>query len=147
MKLYFLILVSILIGHVCSAQSDRSKNSEIIFTTCLEIQPIYPGGKGAMFQLFNDSMNYPEEAVKQGIGGTVIIRYIVDTFGNTIDIQVCQSICDELDKEAIRLVSLLKGWTPAINNSQKIRSFRRQPFTFVIDEVELITLNTIKTSR
>ena len=144
MRICFLTLVSILIATISSAQSDSTETTEIFFTSCLETQPIYPGGKEAMFKLFNDSMNYPQGAVKQGIGGTVIVQYIVDTFGNTIDIQVSQSICDELDKEAMRLASLLKGWVPATHNFRKIKSFRRQPFTFVIDEVELITLNTIK---
>ncbi len=144
MRLYFLTVVSILIATISCAQSDSTETSELFFTSCFETEPIYPGGKEAMFKLFNDSMNYPEGAVKQGIAGTVIVQYIVDTFGYTIDIQVCQSICDELDKEAMRLTSLLKGWVPATHNSGKIKSFRRQPFTFVIDEVELITLNTIK---
>ena len=140
MRLYFLTFVSILVATVSCAQSDSSENNEIFFTSCLETQPMYPGGREAMVKLFNDSMNYPETALKEGIGGTVIVQYVVDTFGNTLDIQVYQSICDELDQEAIRLTSLLKGWTPATHNLQKTRSFHRQPFTFVIDEVEQITL-------
>jgi len=124
----------LLCGQLCFSQSDSLNKREVDFISgCLEIPPQYPGGQKAIFKLFSDSMNYPLQSKKRKIGGTVIIQYTVDTLGNTIDVKVYKGICDDLNREAIRLISLLKHWKPATQNGKKINSVDRlQPFTFIV---------------
>ena len=151
MKIYYLTIVFIFGGQLCFSQFDSLKQSEVVFTSgCLEIPPKYPGGQDAIIKLFTDSMNYPAQSEKQGIGGKVIIQYTVDTLGNTVNMKVYKGVCDDLNQEAIRLISLLKNWIPATQNGKKINSVDRlQPFYFIADKVNIkkrrLTKN--KTSR
>ncbi len=146
MKIYFLSIAFILGGQLCFSQFDSLKQSEVVFTSgCLEIPPKYPGGRDAIIKLFTDSMKYPAQAEKQGIGGKVIIQYTVDTFGNTVNIKVYKGVCDDLNQEAIRLTSLLKNWIPATQNGKKINSVDRlQPFFFIADKVNIKKKATYK---
>ena len=83
-----------------------------------------------MRKLFTQNMRYPKTAEKQGIGGKIIVQYAVDTFGNTIDVKIIKGVRDDLDKEAIRLIKLLKDWIPATLNGHKTTHYLMQPFTF-----------------
>lgn len=120
--------------HSSFAQRKTQEQDDLIFTGgCVELPPKYPGGQPAMLRLISDSMRYPNVMEKLRIGGTVVIEYTVDTFGNTTNIKLHKGVCYDLDREALRLVALLKGWTPATQNGKKINSTRRQPFVFVPD--------------
>ena len=150
MKIYFLTFFFLVSGQLCFPQFDSSKQTEIVFTSgCLEIPPQYPGGRDAMLKLFADSMNYPTQSEKKGLGGKVIIQYTVDTCGNTTDIKIYKGVSDDLNQEAIRLISLLKKWVPATQNGKKIKSVDRlQPFIFIADKLNQKTRVTKnKTSR
>ena len=76
-------------------------------------------------------MQYPKKADSQGLGGKVIVQYVIDTFGNTTDVKIFQGVRKDLNNEAIRITRLLKGWTPATLHNKKIISYKRQPFIFI----------------
>jgi TonB family protein len=99
---------------------------------CEEIPPLYPGGKNAISKLFEDSVKLPKNS--DCITGKVIVQFVVDKSGKVCDIRIAQSLRADLDKEAIRLIGLLKKWKPGLHNNIKIKSFQRQPITFIIDD-------------
>lgn len=109
---------------------------------CDEIPPKYPGGVAAMKKLFADSMNYPKKAEQQGIGGKVLITYMIDTFGYTTNIKIYKGVREDLNNEAIRLVKMLKGWQPATANGHKIVYYERQPFLFIPEEKGILKRKT-----
>lgn len=55
-----------------------------------------------------DNMRYPEAALKEGVQGTVKVRYDIDHKGNVVAAKVLLGIGSGCDEEAIRLVKLLK---------------------------------------
>lgn len=117
------------------SQVDISKNEEPIFIGgCLEYPPKYRGGQKAMVNFILRNTTYPKEAEKKGIGGKVIIQFIVDTFGRASHAAVYKGICRDLDKEALRLTNLLNSWAPATRNGKKINSMQHLPFIFMIEE-------------
>ncbi len=111
------------------SQSDSLQLFEdsIFIPGCMEVPPKYPGGHAAMQRFFVANIRYPEGA--EAISGTIIVQYAIDTFGNVVNIKISKGICYELDEEAIRLIRLLKGWTPATLNGRKIVYYFTQPFT------------------
>jgi TonB family protein len=111
--------------------ASAEKSDSIIFFYCDEILAEYPGGQTAIIKLFTDSMRYPIKAERQGIGGKVIVQYMVDTFGNTTGIKILQGVRNDLNNEAIRLIKLLRGWTPASLHNKKFNAYWRQPFIFI----------------
>ncbi len=71
-------------------------------------QPKYPGGKKALDEFIKSNMQYPEEALKNKVAGSVTVSYDVDVFGEVSNVKVKHGIGDGCDEEAVRLVKLLR---------------------------------------
>jgi TonB family protein len=63
-------------------------------------------------------VKYPEKAAKEKIEGTVTIRFIITKSGKLEDFTVVKSIHPLLDAEAIRVLSLMPDWKPAIQEGK-----------------------------
>jgi TonB family protein len=72
----------------------------------------YPGGLEAFRKMINDSLIYPEKAIKNGIFGRVTIQFKVNDKGEVIDIKILRGLEPLLDNESIRVVKLSGKWTP-----------------------------------
>jgi protein TonB len=75
-------------------------------------KPVFPGGDAAMLKFFADNMKYPALAKELNISGKVYVYFVVGTDGKVCDVSIVQSLDPEIDKEAIRVVSMLPQWTP-----------------------------------
>lgn len=71
-------------------------------------QPTYSGGKKALDEFIKTNLEYPEEAVKNKVSGSVKLKFDIDVFGNVKDVSIIHGIGYGCDEEAIRLVKLLK---------------------------------------
>ncbi len=92
--------------------------------------PSYPGGDAAMMQLLSDSIVYPESAKQAGIGGRVSVSFVVDTIGNVTEVHIIEGIHQDIDEEAIRVVSMLNGWKPGVQRGKKVKVQYQIPLTF-----------------
>lgn len=95
----------------------------------VEIESEYPGGAMAWQRFLNKNVRYPEQAVEQEIQGPVVVQFIVDKDGNVSDV-VAVSGPDELRAEAVRVIKKSGKWTPAIQNGNKVKSYKKQPIVF-----------------
>jgi len=131
MKQYLVIIVSLLLRIFSQGQSSQTTNSDTgaIFVV-EEIPPKFPGGDEKLFKIIKDSLKCPESALKDDIGGRLITQFTIDTLGNVKDIKIIKGVREDLDNEAIRLVGLLNGWTPATQNGKKVRVVFSLPLTF-----------------
>lgn len=130
-----ILLLTLLSLTLCSytqttktTQQDTIEKSNII-----ETLPEFPGGVEKLYQIIEDSLQYPKSAFQDRIGGRVITQFIVDTTGNVIEIQILKGIRNDIDQEAIRLVSLLNGWTPGTQGGRKVKVRFQLPLTFFPD--------------
>ena len=71
-------------------------------------KPQYKGGVAAIKQLIAQHLQYPEEAIKADVEGTVHLRYNINHKGVVTGAKIISGIGHGCDKEAIRLVKLLK---------------------------------------
>lgn len=130
-KQVILIFTLFIVGQKIFGQSDMftSENLPFINEGCTEIAPKYPGGHKPMTRLFANNVKYIK-TTKGHQNGEVIITFKADTLGNTTDIKVAKSFQANFDQEAIRLIRLLKGWTPATINGEKTTYYLSQPLIF-----------------
>lgn len=78
---------------------------------------------------------YPNDAVLAGTQGEVWIRFIIDENGNVTNIKTLGPENGEiLIEEAIRVVSNLPKFTPAIKKGKKVLSKFGFPINFSLDE-------------
>jgi periplasmic protein TonB len=65
---------------------------------------------------------------------TVLIQFVVDTEGKISDIRALSNNGYGMENEAIRVLKKANKWDPAIQNGRQVKTYKRQPITFRIDE-------------
>lgn len=113
------------------AESDDSMD-EAPFVI-VEEMPAYPGGDRALLQFIAENTKYPEDAKSQNIQGRVILRFYVTREGNVGGISVMKGVHPSLDAEAVRVVSMLKGFSPGRQGGIAVNTWFSVPITFTLD--------------
>jgi protein TonB len=101
--------------------------------TKVEIESEYPGGRSAWERFLHKNLNYPQEALDQGVQGFVVVQFIVDKDGSVSNVEVLSGPA-ELRAEAIRVIKKSGKWTPAVQNGNKVKSYKKQPLGFQMPE-------------
>ena len=94
--------------------------------------PMYPGGDKELLNFIKNNTKYPENAKAEKIEGKVILKFIVTIEGNSEGISILKGINPLLDAEAIRVVSLLKGWKPGIHEGKPVNTWYMIPVNFAL---------------
>lgn len=92
--------------------------------------PKYPGGERELFKFIAENINYPEAAKAQKIEGKVVIRFIVNTNGNVEGAVVLEGVHPSIDTEALRVVNMLKGFSPGSQGGKPVNTSYMVPITF-----------------
>ena len=67
-------------------------------------------------------MKYPQEAIRNGIQGRVLVDFIIDETGKVRDVKVLKGADPLLDEEAVRIVSGSPQWKPGKLRGKKVKS-------------------------
>ncbi len=106
MKRMMTIVLAVLISTALNAQNQEWS---------------YPEGKEKMQEFFEQNIQYPESAKKDKIEGIVYVYTTIDKNGKAKDIKVGKtSSYPDLDKEAERVVKLVKKWNPRYRNGKPV---------------------------
>jgi TonB family protein len=65
-------------------------------------------------------LEYPEAAVNNGIQGTVVVEFVVDTEGNVVNPVIRESAHHLLDEEVLRVVRVSPKWSPAMLDGNNV---------------------------
>ena len=78
-----------------------------------------------MTEFINENLIYPKSCQEMGIQGRVTVSFIVSKEdGSLKDIKVERGVDSDMDKEAIRIVSSMPKWIPAIEDDKQTISIR-----------------------
>lgn len=98
-----------------------------------EIMPEYPGGFNALLQQLAKTTRYPEQAIRQKVGGRVLVSFFVDTTGTVQDVTLAKSVHPLLDEEAMRVIkSISAKWQPGTQDGTPVTVRYTLPLTFAI---------------
>lgn len=67
-------------------------------------------------------LKYPDEAVRNGIQGKVLVDFIIDESGKVTDVKVLRGVDELLDAEAVRVIAASPAWKPGYVKGKKVRS-------------------------
>ena len=67
-------------------------------------------------------LKYPNEAVRNGIQGRVLVDFVIDEKGRVKDVKVLRGVDPLLDAEAVKVVAASPDWKPARLQGKKVRS-------------------------
>jgi periplasmic protein TonB len=87
----------------------------------VQIMPEYPGGIDALKAFLASKINFPENAARAGIEGTVYVYFVVERDGTVSNIKTLRGINDECDEEAERVIGLLPKWKPGVQQGKSVR--------------------------
>ena len=93
--------------------------------------PEFPGRIAECMKFIKKNMQYPEEAIKEGIEGRVICQFTVTKDGSIEDIIIVRSVHKLLDQEAIRIINSMPKWIPGKNKNGEVENSKfTLPITF-----------------
>lgn len=103
----------------CYTQTDSLINIKSSVKGCgtNPEEPSYPGG-GEKLYLFI-SQNFQDSLIQPGTNGRIFMQITVDTSGS-IKVGVLHGLNDVLDKEMLRVFSLMPKWIPAEKEGVKV---------------------------
>jgi len=95
-----------------------------------QVNPQFVGGDLARMKFLAEHLSYPADAAARGIGGKVVVKFIVQENGQISNVEINKSVDPFLDKEAIRVVKLMKPWIPGIEDGEKVSVLFKLPINF-----------------
>ena len=113
----------------------KAVEEDKVFTK-VEIEAEYPGGQGAWGNYLRKNLNAQVASDGGAAPGsyTVIVRFIVAKDGTISEVTPETSVGYGMEAEAVRAIKKGPKWTPAQQNGNVVKAYRRQPITFVVSE-------------
>jgi TonB family protein len=122
-------------GNASSVTTSKDGRYQIVKEepfVVVEEMPMYPGGEGELLKFIAENTQYPEAAKAQKIEGKVVVRFIVNTEGDTEGMSVLKGVHPLLDAEAIRVVGMLSGFRPGMQGGKAVPVWYMVPINFAL---------------
>ncbi|MEO9966798.1 MAG: TonB family protein [Reichenbachiella sp.] len=95
----------------------EQKNILLTLQKSTQEVPIYYSGMTQFYKHLAKSIRYPNQARRMGIEGKCLVSFDIDTLGQVGNIQILESILNEVDVELIRVLNELPElWIPSSTN-------------------------------
>lgn len=102
----------------------------------------FPGGKVAMGQYFSENLEYPTDALIEGIEGRVMCQFIIQPDSSRTNINIVRKVHPSIDAEMRRLVENMPQWTPATKDGIPVKTLVTLPLMFKLPEnLRIVTEN------
>lgn len=108
---------------LCCDLAAQNKKDKIL-------DPTFPGGRKELAKYLEKNMVYPEEMLRLGKSGEVVVEFYVERSGVISGVNVVRSLSKEFDDEAIRLTRNMPVWNPGTKNGVPVRFKMTMPIVF-----------------
>jgi TonB family protein len=119
-SLFLLILNA---GYLTHAQEMHSDNTP----------PVYSEGIDSLQAYIQKNLVFPVKENTEGISGIVTVGFTITKAGNIENVHVVKGLDADYDKEAVRIVSGMKGWKPAVQWGVPVNTEVMLPVSFLKD--------------
>jgi protein TonB len=111
---------------------DKAIVEEVETFVVVEQMPEFPGGEKALFKWISKNLEYPQIAQENGITGTVVVTFVVDSNGKITLAKVIRGIDPSCDGEALRVINSMPNWKPGKQGGRAVRVYFTLPIKFVL---------------
>lgn len=114
-------------------------NGQIVDTTDVEMVTFIeeaPFFNGNIKEFIQGELIYPLSAKNDIVEGTVVISFIIDTLGLTINHKVVKGVRDDLNNEALRIAKHIKFKKPAMQKGKPIAVKYTVPIIFDLQHLK-----------
>jgi len=142
-KHIFPLLIALLISSTIFAQStDSISTNDKKKFVILEKMPEFPGGEQGIINFLKQNIKYPPEAMMAESQGRVLVRFMVNENGEAVKPEIMIHASPELDREALRLVSIMPKWKPGQLNGDNVSVWFILPIIFKLPDANSLLYNT-----
>lgn len=143
--LYILFLIAYVSLPLAAQQKSIPKVDDKGIFLAPDQLPVFPGGNDVMFKFLSANVKYPAEAREKGIGGRVIVQFVVREDGSVTDGQIIRGIDPLLDEAALKVLPLMPKWAPGMDAGKAVPVRMTLPILFNIpkDKPSLLINNEI----
>lgn len=113
-----------------------AKNNIVSYADC-DQRPMFLNStdpKQFMEKWVYQYLKYPQEAVRDGVQGRVMVEFVIGIDGKVTDVKVVKGVSPELDAEAVKVVSASPKWRPARLRGEKVRCSMTIPIEFRLEK-------------
>jgi len=98
-----------------------------------EVMPSYPGGEGSLEKFVEDNLQYPQEAIDNGVEGRVLVTFDVDETGKIYRPAIAsEKIGYGLEEEALKIVKAMPQWNPGKLKGKNVKTKFTLPIIYQI---------------
>jgi tonB family C-terminal domain len=105
-------------------------NDQKVYTVVSEM----PKFNGNLFQWLAQNIKYPAEASQKHQQGTVMIKFVVAADGRVRQAEIIRGASPSLDKEAMRIVSVMPKWIPGKQDGRPVAVYYTLPIKFKLSK-------------
>ena len=98
-----------------------------------DVMPEFPGGMEEMMQYMIQSIKYPKELQESGVSGKVFVQFVIDTEGKVGQVEVLKSLHEQLDAEAVKVISGMPDWTPGKKDGKNVNVELVLPIAYTLE--------------
>jgi len=109
-------------------QNDTTHKHDIF--NQVDIIPEFPGGINKARQYIANNLQYPDEAVENGIEGTVKAKFVIEIDGSVSNIIIENKLGYGCDQEVIRILRKMPKWKPGQLKGKPVRAAFVLPVSF-----------------
>lgn len=113
----------------------KDKSGEEPVYQKVEVEAGFPGGQEAWANFLKRNLN-PNVPVDKGAPSgryTIFVQFIVDKDGTVSDLKPITNHGYGMENEVMRVMKIAKMWVPATNEGKVVKSYRKQPITFIVE--------------
>ena len=107
--------------------TQQANNNNTVFEV-VEQMPTFPGGDPRIW--VGNNIHYPPVAEENGVQGTVVCSFVVETDGSISNVSVVRGVDPSLDKEAVRVIKSMPRWNPGKQEGRPVRVKYTMPLKF-----------------
>ena len=117
-----------------TASTEHLRDTSVLVDK-VETEAEFKGGIEGWRKHLMKTLGFPELATNMLTAGkrTSVVQFVVCTDGMVCDVQVVESTHPLLDLEAVKAIRKGGNWVPAEQNGKKVKAYRKQPITFVLE--------------
>jgi TonB family protein len=120
-------------GSLVSGTSIGKDGDSIKYNKIRDEEPRYKGGLKAFYNYLGNNIHYPDYERAHNIHGKVLVLFIVEKNGSLSDVKILNSVSENIDNEALRVIKNSPNWIPGMQYGRKVRVQYTVPINFALN--------------
>lgn len=123
-----------LVGHDNLSNQQDTIEEQMVCYLIIEDMPMFT--RGNIQKYIQEHLQYPSEALKDEITGSVYVKILIDSLGDIKNPEIIKSLHPLLDKQALDFVSTMPGFLPARQRAKSVSVTYILPVKFTWNMIE-----------